>query len=782
MQAIDVIAAKRDGEELPADALREFVLGYAREDVADYQMAAFLMAGYLNGFSRAEAVALTAAMLDSGDRLDLSALAGPTVDKHSTGGVGDGTTLVVAPLAAALGMQVVKLSGRGLGHTGGTLDKLDSIPGMRTELSGDELLAQVEAIGLAVCAQTADLVPADKAMYALRDVTATVDDVALIASSVMSKKLAGGAGAILLDVKTGSGAFMKEPERARELAELCVALGKEADRATGALITDMSQPLASAVGNASEVREAIEVLRGERSGRFAELCVALAGHMAALAGVAEDAAAGTERARAALASGDGLERFRRFVEAQGGDPRITDDPGLLPQAPVTPRRARGADRRPGRGRRRGDRAGGGERRRGPAAQGGRDRPRGRRRLPGRDRRRGGRRHGRGARAGQRRGRRRGGRAARARRPDLERRAGRAAGPDRTRGAISHQRAAGRCRHRTGAAAGRAAYLHDMSSSGMSARAWTLFAAVSVLWGIPYLFIKVAVDDLSPAMVAAGRIAVAFAVLLPLAWHKGALRGLGKHWKVLLVYSLVEITLPWPLIGFGEQRVSSGLAAILIAAVPLVVALIALRVDPDERAEGSRLAGLVVGFVGVDRAARARRRRAPGRAARRGGDPAGRRRLRDRADDHQASLRRARPARARDRVDGHLARRCSRPRPRSRRRTEMPSGDTLLSVLVLGLLCSAWAFLLFFALIATVGPGARDGHHLREPGRRRRARASPLLGERPGPSAVAGLLLILAGSWLSTGGRLPPGLMSRVARGRRARRRAAAQPELRAAAR
>jgi pyrimidine-nucleoside phosphorylase len=335
MQAIDVIAAKRDGGELPAEALREFVLGYARETVADYQMAAFLMAGYLNGFSRAEAVALTAAMLDSGEQLDLSGLAGPTVDKHSTGGVGDGTTLVVAPLAAALGMQVVKLSGRGLGHTGGTLDKLDAIPGMRTELSGAEMLAQVEAIGLAVCAQTADLVPADKAMYALRDVTATVDDVALIASSVMSKKLAGGAGAILLDVKTGSGAFMKVPEHARELAELCVELGTEAGRATGALITDMSQPLAAAVGNATEVREAIEVLRGERAGRFTELCVALAGHMAALAGVADDADDGIRRARTALDDGDGLERFRRFVEAQGGDPRIADDPGLLPQAPVT---------------------------------------------------------------------------------------------------------------------------------------------------------------------------------------------------------------------------------------------------------------------------------------------------------------------------------------------------------------------------------------------------------------------------------------------------------------
>ena len=335
MRAVDAIAAKRDGRELSAADLGEFVLAYAREEIPDYQMSAFLMAGYLNGFSRDEAVALTHAMLDSGDRLDLARLSGPTVDKHSTGGVGDGTTLVVAPLAAELGMQVVKLSGRGLGHTGGTLDKLDAIPGMRTELSLDELLDQVERVGLAVCAQTADLVPADKAMYALRDVTATVDDIPLIASSVMSKKLAGGAGAILLDVKTGSGAFMKDEPGARELAELCVALGEEAGRATGALLTDMSQPLAESVGNATEVREAIEVLRGEREGRFTELCVALAGHMAALAGLAEDGEAGGESAREALAGGGALERFRRFVEAQGGDPEIVDDPSLLPQAPVT---------------------------------------------------------------------------------------------------------------------------------------------------------------------------------------------------------------------------------------------------------------------------------------------------------------------------------------------------------------------------------------------------------------------------------------------------------------
>ena len=334
MRAVDIIAAKRDGRELPAEELARFVLAYAREEVPDYQMAAFLMAGYLNGFSREEAVALTHAMVDSGERLDLSGLSGPTVDKHSTGGVGDGTTLVVAPLAAELGMQVVKLSGHGLGHTGGTLDKLDAIPGMRTELSGEELIAQVERIGLAVCAQTADLVPADKAMYSLRDVTATVDNHALIAASVMSKKLAGGAQAILLDVKAGSGAFMEEHDDARELAELCVQLGEESGRATGALITDMDQPLADAIGNASEVAEAIEVLRGERTGRFAELCLSLAGHMAALAGIVDDPEAGEARARETLESGAALERFRLFVEAQGGDPRVIEDESLLPQAPV----------------------------------------------------------------------------------------------------------------------------------------------------------------------------------------------------------------------------------------------------------------------------------------------------------------------------------------------------------------------------------------------------------------------------------------------------------------
>jgi pyrimidine-nucleoside phosphorylase len=335
VRAVDVIARKRDGGEVPASELRDFVLAYARQELPDYQMAAFLMAGYLRGFTRAETEALTEAMVDSGDQLDLSRLSGPTVDKHSTGGVADGTTLVVGPLAAALGMQVIKLSGRGLGHTGGTLDKLESIPGFRVGLSAGELLDQVERIGLAVAAQTADLVPADKSIYALRDVTGTVGNIALIASSVMSKKLAGGAASILLDVKTGSGAFMHETAEAVELARTCVELGKAAGRGTAALVTDMSQPLGELVGNAVEVREAVEALRGERPGRFLDLCLTLTGQMSALAGLAADPEAGRRDAQLALERGDGLERFRQFVAAQGGDPRVADDLSLLPQAPST---------------------------------------------------------------------------------------------------------------------------------------------------------------------------------------------------------------------------------------------------------------------------------------------------------------------------------------------------------------------------------------------------------------------------------------------------------------
>jgi pyrimidine-nucleoside phosphorylase len=334
MHIVDLIAAKRDGHPISSADIHELIAGYTTAHIPDYQMAAFLMAGYLRGFSDDETAALTDAMLASGAQLDLSKLAGPTVDKHSTGGVGDSTTLVVAPLAAALGMQMIKLSGRGLGFTGGTLDKLESIPGMRTNLTPQALIAQVDRIGLAVCAQTADLDPADRAMYALRDVTATVGNTSLIASSIMSKKLAGGAHGILLDVKVGSGAFMKTVEDAKKLAEVCVRLGADSGRAARALITDMSQPLADTVGNAIEVREAIEVLRGERESRFVELCLALVGHLADLSGVAPDPDTGRTMASEALRSGAGLERFRLLVEAQGGDPHVVEDLSLLPSAPV----------------------------------------------------------------------------------------------------------------------------------------------------------------------------------------------------------------------------------------------------------------------------------------------------------------------------------------------------------------------------------------------------------------------------------------------------------------
>ena len=327
-----LIARKRDGEDLAPDELRAFLDGYMDGDVAEAQMSAFLMAGVLRGFSVDEAVAMTDALVRSGDVVDLGDLAGPTVDKHSTGGVGDTTTLVVAPLLAACGAQVAKLSGRGLGHTGGTLDKLESIPGFGVDLTAAEVHDQVQHIGLAVAAATKDLVPLDKRLYALRDVTATVPSPALIASSVMSKKLAGGAQHVLLDVKCGSGAFMTDGRAAVDLARLCVDIGTAHGRRTGALVTDMSQPLSQAVGNALEVRHAIEVLTGAREGRFRDLCLDLAAAALALTGAEGDEA--RTRVEQALASGDGAERFRAMVEAQGGDPSVVDDPaGVLPAAP-----------------------------------------------------------------------------------------------------------------------------------------------------------------------------------------------------------------------------------------------------------------------------------------------------------------------------------------------------------------------------------------------------------------------------------------------------------------
>lgn len=337
-----LIARKRDGGELRAEELSSLVQAYLADEVDDAQMAALLMAGVIQGFTEAEAIALTDVLLASGDTVDLSSLSGPTIDKHSTGGVGDTTTLVVAPMLAAAGCQVAKLSGRGLGHTGGTLDKLEAIPGFGVDLAPQDLRAQVERIGLAVAAATAELVPADKRLYALRDVTATVASTALIASSVMSKKLAGGAGHVLLDVKHGDGAFLAEPEAAIELAELCVRIGTARGRHTGALVTDMSQPLSDAIGNALEVGAAIEVLQGRRGGRLRELSVALTAAALELTGREPGEALAT--AEDALASGRALERFRDLVAAQGGDVAVADDPwALLPSAPVV------EDWRPGAG-------------------------------------------------------------------------------------------------------------------------------------------------------------------------------------------------------------------------------------------------------------------------------------------------------------------------------------------------------------------------------------------------------------------------------------------------
>jgi pyrimidine-nucleoside phosphorylase len=330
----DVVAAKRDGERLDHDRLRAFVLAYARGEVGDHLAAAFLMACFIIGLDDGETLALTRAMVDSGETISLDAVSRPSVDKHSTGGVADGVTLVFAPLAASLGLAVAKLSGRGLGHTGGTLDKLESIPGLRTDLDPDAFERQVDAIGCAVAAQTANLVPADGALYALRDATATVPSIPLIAASVMSKKLAVGTDLILLDVKAGSGAFMKTSQDATALAEACTRLAREWGRPARCAVTDMSQPLGDAIGNALDVREALALLRGEMHGRLRDAAVMFAGEaMSQLLGV--PMGQGRSSAAAALDSGDAVEAFRRMVEAQGGDPRVVDDPdGVLPAAPV----------------------------------------------------------------------------------------------------------------------------------------------------------------------------------------------------------------------------------------------------------------------------------------------------------------------------------------------------------------------------------------------------------------------------------------------------------------
>lgn len=336
MLAYDIIKRKRDGGELSREEIGFLISGYTSGAIPDYQMAAFAMAVCWRGMSERETAMLTDAMALSGDSLDLSRFGALTADKHSTGGVGDKTTLVVVPLAAALGVKVAKMTGRALGHTGGTADKLESIPGYCLNLSHERFLAQVDEVGAAVVSQSGQLAPADKKLYALRDVTATVDCIPLIASSIMSKKLAAGARAIVLDVKVGSGAFMKSEAEARELARLMTAIGAHCGRRVSALLTDMDAPLGSAVGNRLEVAEAARILRGERGGHLEELrevCLALAAEMAALA-LGMSRAEADKKAEAALAGGQALSVFRRWIEAQGGDADAALSPAFAGKAAV----------------------------------------------------------------------------------------------------------------------------------------------------------------------------------------------------------------------------------------------------------------------------------------------------------------------------------------------------------------------------------------------------------------------------------------------------------------
>jgi pyrimidine-nucleoside phosphorylase len=326
----ELIQRKRDGEELTAEEIAGLILAYSRDEIPDYQMAAFCMAVYFKGLSDAETHALTDAMVQSGETVDLSRLGRKVVDKHSTGGVGDKTSIALGPVVAACGVPFAKMSGRGLGHTGGTLDKLESIPGFSVELDIDAFLAQVQDIGMAIIGQTAELVPADKRLYALRDVTATVDIIPLIASSIMSKKIAGGADAIVLDVKVGDGAFMKDLDSARELAGAMRELGLRAGRQVVCELTDMDQPLGQAVGNALEIREAVATLRGEGPADLVELVLGAATHLLALSDLGIDPGEGRARAEAALSDGSALAFYDRWIRAQGGDPGLD----TLPEAPV----------------------------------------------------------------------------------------------------------------------------------------------------------------------------------------------------------------------------------------------------------------------------------------------------------------------------------------------------------------------------------------------------------------------------------------------------------------
>lgn len=337
MYMTDILTHKKLDRALSPEEIRFFVKGAADGSIPDYQLAALLMAIRLKGMTPEETTELTLAMAHSGEMVNLDAIPGIPVDKHSTGGVGDTTTLVLGPLVAACGAPVAKMSGRGLGHTGGTLDKLESIPGLSVEMSREAFIAQVRRIGLAVIGQSGELAPADKALYALRDVTSTVDSLPLIASSIMSKKLASGAKAIVLDVKTGSGAIMQTLEGSIELARAMVAIGALAGRPTAALVTGMAQPLGTHVGNALEVKDAIDVLAGRTRGALLEVSLALGSHMLTASGVAASLAEARAQLEKALESGAGLEKFKAMIAAQGGDPAVCDDVSRLPQASLVRR-------------------------------------------------------------------------------------------------------------------------------------------------------------------------------------------------------------------------------------------------------------------------------------------------------------------------------------------------------------------------------------------------------------------------------------------------------------